>query len=114
MNFILEQSFLLFVILRTTYTIYLMEFASLSSWFPNHSNWNTDKNPLFIAGPCSAETPEQLMETCLEIAKNEKVQVLRAGIWKPRTRPNNFEGVGKIGLEWLLDVKKATGKLNYN
>ena len=88
-----------------------MEFAPLSSWFPNNPQWNTDKKPLFIAGPCSAETPEQLMETCQDIAKDDRVQVLRAGIWKPRTRPGSFEGVGKIGLEWLLDVKKETGKL---
>lgn len=96
---------------QITHLYIFMEFAPLSSWFPNNPNWNTDKKPLFIAGPCSAETPEQLMETCQDIAKDNRVQVLRAGIWKPRTRPNQFEGVGKIGLEWLLDVKKATGKL---
>ncbi len=96
---------------QITHLYIFMEFAPLSSWFPNNPNWNTANHPLFIAGPCSAETPEQLMETCQDIAKDDRVQVLRAGIWKPRTRPNQFEGVGKIGLEWLSDVKKATGKL---
>jgi len=64
--------------------------------------------PLVIAGPCSAETPEQLMATAQGL-KNLKVDVLRAGIWKPRTRPNSFEGAGTEGLKWLADVKKEIG-----
>ncbi|MEO1448553.1 MAG: bifunctional 3-deoxy-7-phosphoheptulonate synthase/chorismate mutase type II [Bacteroidota bacterium] len=61
-----------------------------------------------ISGPCSAESPEQVMETCLGVAKHD-VQVLRAGIWKPRTRPNSFEGVGSVGLKWLKAAGEATG-----
>lgn len=64
------------------------------------------KRPLIISGPCSAETEDQVMETCTAIAQTGKVDMLRAGIWKPRTRPNSFEGVGAIGLQWL----KAAGK----
>ncbi|MFN6945762.1 MAG: chorismate mutase [Cytophagaceae bacterium] len=61
--------------------------------------------PLVIAGPCSAETPEQLLATAKGL-KDLKVDILRAGIWKPRTRPNSFEGAGAKGLQWLSDVKK--------
>ncbi|HVD98599.1 MAG TPA: bifunctional 3-deoxy-7-phosphoheptulonate synthase/chorismate mutase type II [Cytophagaceae bacterium] len=64
--------------------------------------------PLIIAGPCSAETPEQLLATAKGL-QNLKVDVLRAGIWKPRTRPGAFEGAGEDGLKWLADVKKETG-----
>ncbi len=63
--------------------------------------------PIIISGPCSAETEEQVMQTALELKQLNKVDILRAGIWKPRTRPNSFEGVGKIGLKWLIDAGKA-------
>ncbi len=69
------------------------------------------KRPLIIAGPCSAETEEQVMATATQIAQTGKVDVLRAGIWKPRTRPGSFEGVGTKGLPWLQSVKKETGLL---
>jgi chorismate mutase len=71
--------------------------------------WN--KRPLIISGPCSAETEEQLMSTAERLAKTGKVDVLRAGIWKPRTKPGLFEGVGTKGLPWLQNAKKATGLL---
>ncbi|MGM9829357.1 MAG: chorismate mutase [Muribaculaceae bacterium] len=64
--------------------------------------------PLVIAGPCSAETPEQVLSTAKQLAENG-VKIFRAGIWKPRTKPGGFEGVGVIGLEWLKEVKKETG-----
>ncbi len=67
------------------------------------------KKPLIIAGPCSAETEEQVMQTAIALKAIGKVDVLRAGIWKPRTRPGNFEGVGSIGLPWLQKAKQATG-----
>jgi len=67
--------------------------------------------PLIIAGPCSAESEEQLIQTAIELAKIPFVKIFRAGIWKPRTRPDGFEGIGKIGLEWLKQVKKTTGLL---
>lgn len=66
------------------------------------------KKPLIISGPCSAETYEQTMATCKEIAATGVVDVIRAGIWKPRTRPGTFEGVGEEGMPWLVDVKKET------
>lgn len=66
------------------------------------------KRPLVIAGPCSAESEEQVLETARALAK-QGVKVFRAGIWKPRTKPGGFEGVGNIGLEWLQKVKKETG-----
>lgn len=66
------------------------------------------KRPLVIAGPCSAETEEQLMDTARQLAANG-IKILRAGIWKPRTKPGGFEGVGNEGLAWLKKVKQETG-----
>lgn len=68
------------------------------------------KRPVVIAGPCSAETEEQVVETAKDLAKNG-VRIFRAGIWKPRTKPGGFEGVGSVGLTWLQEVKKETGML---
>lgn len=74
------------------------------------SNWITPTNePLLISGPCSAETEDQLLTTAHLLAATGKVSVLRAGIWKPRTRPGEFEGIGSIGLEWLKRAKAETG-----
>ncbi len=73
--------------------------------------WLDDMNlshPLVIAGPCSAETEKQVLEIANEL-KETDVNYYRAGIWKPRTRPGNFEGVGAIGLKWLQKVKNETG-----
>jgi len=67
-------------------------------------------HPLVIAGPCSAETEEQVLKIAHEL-KNTDVTVYRAGIWKPRTRPGMFEGVGAIGVGWLKKVKEQTGLL---
>jgi chorismate mutase len=68
-----------------------------------------NKRPLIISGPCSAETEEQVIETATRLAATGKVDMLRAGIWKPRTRPGSFEGVGTKGLSWLAQAKKVTG-----
>ncbi|RAJ00272.1 3-deoxy-D-arabinoheptulosonate-7-phosphate synthase [Chitinophaga skermanii] len=70
---------------------------------------SSDKKPLIISGPCSAETEEQVLATALALAKTGKVDVLRAGIWKPRTRPGSFEGIGTKGLPWLQKAKELTG-----
>lgn len=75
----------------------------LQKWFPK-----TKDLPLLIAGPCSAETEEQVIETAKLIEKDHRAMVYRAGLWKPRTRPGTFEGVGKIGLAWLKRVKTET------
>ncbi len=72
---------------------------------------DTGGEPLIISGPCSAESEEQLIKTARELASINKVNIFRAGIWKPRTRPGDFEGVGKVGLKWLKQVKKETGLL---
>ncbi|QLC67306.1 bifunctional 3-deoxy-7-phosphoheptulonate synthase/chorismate mutase type II [Flavobacterium sp. LPB0248] len=75
--------------------------------------WLEDFNlnhPLVIAGPCSAETEDQVLKIAHEL-KDSKVSVFRAGIWKPRTRPGGFEGVGEIGLKWLQKAKAETGLL---
>jgi chorismate mutase len=75
--------------------------------------WLSDFNlthPLVIAGPCSAETEEQVLKIAHEL-KNSDVSIFRAGIWKPRTRPGGFEGVGAIGLKWLQKAKAETGLL---
>ena len=75
----------------------------LSSWV------NVTHEPLIISGPCSAETEEQLLATAHLLKATGKVSVLRAGIWKPRTRPGEFEGIGSIGLQWLKRAKQETG-----
>ncbi len=82
-----------------------IDILPLADWLP------TGSKPLVIAGPCSAESEEQLFQTALEIAEIPDVKVFRAGIWKPRTRPGEFEGVGEPGLKWLAEVKKQTGLL---
>jgi chorismate mutase len=67
------------------------------------------KRPLIISGPCSAETEEQVVQTATRLAATGKVDILRAGIWKPRTRPGSFEGIGAKGLPWLQQAKKESG-----
>lgn len=67
-------------------------------------------HPLVIAGPCSAETEDQVLKIAHQL-KDTDATVLRAGIWKPRTRPGNFEGVGALGLKWLQRAKEETGML---
>lgn len=75
----------------------------IQSWFPGLC-----KGPFIIAGPCSAESEKQVLKTAHELKEVDCVNVFRAGIWKPRTRPETFEGVGSIGLEWLRRVKQET------
>lgn len=70
----------------------------------------SDSRPLVIAGPCSAETEEQVMETAKALA-NKGIKIFRAGVWKPRTKPGGFEGMGEEALPWLQRVKKETGML---
>ncbi len=77
----------------------------IAEWLPH------DHVPWVIAGPCSAESPKQMLSTARRLAKSPHVKAFRAGIWKPRTRPNSFEGVGEAGLEWLSQVKAETGLL---
>ena len=67
------------------------------------------KRPFVIAGPCSAENETQVFDVCKEIAKNNSAQLIRAGIWKPRTRPDSFEGVGAKALDWLVNAGKSAG-----
>lgn len=69
--------------------------------------WN--KRPLIISGPCSAETEEQVLATAERLAKTGKVDMIRAGIWKPRTRPGSFEGIGTKGLAWMQKARQQTG-----
>ena len=75
------------------------DIAPIESWVDNF------QKPLIISGPCSAETEEQLLETCTQL-KNIGINIMRAGVWKPRTRPNNFEGIGTEALAWIAAVKK--------
>lgn len=67
------------------------------------------KRPLIIAGPCSAESKEQTVNTALALAKTGKVDIFRAGIWKPRTKPNTFAGMGAEALPWLSEAKRLSG-----
>lgn len=66
------------------------------------------ERPLLIAGPCSAETEEQVLQTAKELA-SKGIKIFRAGVWKPRTKPGGFEGVGLLALDWLKRVKAETG-----
>ncbi|HFX18165.1 MAG TPA: 3-deoxy-7-phosphoheptulonate synthase [Flavobacteriales bacterium] len=79
-----------------------------------YKNWlqkiTNNNQPLIIAGPCSAETEQQVLATAQGI-KQAGGHIYRAGIWKPRTRPGNFEGVGSIGLKWIEKAKEQTGLL---
>ena len=80
-----------------------LSIAPLESWI------EAKKGGVLISGPCSAETREQTVKTCVQLAETGYVSALRAGIWKPRTRPGNFEGIGSEGLSWLQEAKKITG-----
>lgn len=79
-----------------------MEFESIL--LPGIDN----KRPLVIAGPCSAETEEQVMSTARQLA-DVGVKIYRAGVWKPRTKPGGFEGIGSPALAWMMEAKKETG-----
>jgi chorismate mutase len=82
-----------------------VELKSISDWLPHNEK-------LFvISGPCSAENEEQLLITARQLAAIPEVKVLRAGIWKPRTRPGGFQGAGEIGLKWMQQAGKETGLL---
>ncbi len=82
-----------------------LNITPLSAWFPDYTK------PLLIAGPCSAESEEQMLTTAKQIAAFYPNSIFRAGIWKPRTRPNTFEGIGNVGLKWMQMVKQQTGLL---
>ena len=84
-----------------------MDNSKVSKTWLNELNFS---HPLIIAGPCSAETEEQVLKIAHEL-KDSKVSIFRSGIWKPRTRPGGFEGVGEIGLKWLQKAKAETGLL---
>lgn len=73
------------------------------------SSWMKVNRPVIISGPCSAETEEQMVATAKQIAATGKVHAIRAGIWKPRTRPGQYEGAGEEGLKWLIRAKQETG-----
>jgi len=78
-----------------------MKYKQLFSTIP-------EARPIIIAGPCSAETEEQVLTTAKALAE-QGIKIFRAGIWKPRTKPGSFEGVGSKGLAWLAQVKELTG-----
>jgi chorismate mutase len=80
-----------------------LNIVPIREWLPSQENL------VIISGPCSAESEKQMLSTALALAKTGKVNALRAGIWKPRTRPNSFEGMGEPALKWLKDAGRATG-----
>lgn len=81
----------------------ILDITPMQEWI------NTGGKPLMIAGPCSAETEEQVRQTAREIAAGGYAHVLRAGVWKPRTRPGGFEGKGETALPWLVEARAETG-----
>jgi chorismate mutase len=82
-----------------------LKIKPLKSWLKDF------QEPLLISGPCSAESEDQLRNTAKQLVFHTVIRILRAGIWKPRSRANMFEGVGEIGLKWLKKVKKETSLL---
>jgi chorismate mutase len=80
-----------------------MKIQGLDKWI------DTEGLPLVISGPCSAENEKQVLATAKELSEYKQIKIFRSGIWKPRTRPNYFEGVGEPGLEWLKKVKQLYG-----
>ena len=80
-----------------------MQFESIKTWLPSINE------PLIISGPCGAESLDQLLKTAQQLKEINKVSLFRAGVWKPRTRPNSFEGKGEEALQWLTEVKKQFG-----
>lgn len=80
-----------------------LDINPIKEWLPQLNN------PLLIAGPCSLESEEQALSTARLLAKDHRVFIFRGGVWKPRTRPGSFEGIGSIGLKWLTMVKEETG-----
>ncbi len=83
-----------------------MSILPITQWFNKTLN-----GPLIIAGPCSAESREQVLQTARGVAALGKVDVFRAGVWKPRSRPGTFQGAGEPALEWLAEAKQETGLL---
>ena len=80
-----------------------LEVVPMQDWI------DTGSKPLIIAGPCSAETEEQVWDTVTQIKNEGYAHVIRAGVWKPRTRPGSFEGMGEAALPWLVAARKETG-----
>jgi chorismate mutase len=100
--------FILFVLKISTFTDVMgisLDIIRLEDWL------DIKEKPLVISGPCSAESEEQVLRIASEISHIPNVKIFRAGIWKPRTRPGSFEGVGIEGLKWLKKVKQQTGLL---
>ncbi len=85
--------------------MYRLDILPLNKWLGHY------ELPFIVSGPCSAESEQQLLDTAKALANISNVKVFRAGIWKPRTHPKTFEGVGIKGLKWLKSVKKETGLL---
>ncbi len=83
----------------------VLNFISPEAWLKNF------KYPLLISGPCSAESEEQILNTAKALEKNKHIRIFRAGIWKPRTRPHSFQGIGENALKWLQNVKRETSLL---
>ncbi len=80
-----------------------LHIESMKSWLPKANK------PVVIAGPCSAETESQVLEVAKKLAATNRVSLLRAGVWKPRTRPNSFEGIGDKALAWLMKAEHQFG-----
>lgn len=76
---------------------------------PIENHLENPRWPLLLAGPCSAESEEQMLDTARQLKESKRISYFRAGVWKPRTRPGAFEGMGVVALKWLQAVKRETG-----
>ena len=88
---------------KSLYLDTLLDTIHISEWFEQ-----TMHSPVIISGPCSAETEKQVVDTALQLNLINKVSIYRAGLWKPRSRPDSFQGVGSIGFNWIKRVKEET------
>ena len=75
---------------------------SITNWMEQPTD-----SPLLISGPCSVETPEQVLATARQLKAQTPISLLRGGVWKPRTKPGSFEGVGAEAMQWLIDAGRA-------
>ncbi len=90
-------------------SLFLFIPRSMHTQTPDQKKWTHPHRPWIISGPCSAETEEQVLKTAQALAASGQVHLFRAGIWKPRTKPGGFEGVGTVGLEWLSQARTLYG-----
>jgi chorismate mutase len=106
-KYVLKHKYITFFFIIFQISNFFYIFANMNEILPLFPGLEAKSSPLIIAGPCSAENEKQVLATATSLAENG-IKIFRAGLWKPRTRPGSFEGVGATGLKWLREVKTKT------